>query len=561
MSQVTRFYKIIEPRSEPYNVLDNQDISGNAGLFGTYTWYHRLVQGSASRTIRYKEYDIMDADTDVSAALDIIAEEILGNNPKSKLPLDIEIVTENEQIVPSALVVTVKAALRTWCVLQDWNKRLFQTVRKTIKYGDAFFLRPTQKKFDKLLFIHPKNVVGAIVPEDNLQKILAWSIKTDFRNATGMPGINAELSFTGSTDSNAQNISPFSANDVVRFTLNSDMSDEAPFGESILKSIYRTFKQKELLEDSVLIYRIQRAPERRVFQIDVGRMHPAKVAAYLQQIKDEFRQRKVPSYNGGKSTVESVYNPQTQNEDFFFAKRPDGSGSSVDVLPSGQNLGELQDLEYFYKKMWRGLRIPQSYMDANADGGQFNDGTVGVAYMQEIIFTLMIERIQKQIEATLDQEFKRFLYEQGIKVDNTVFKVVLPPPSNFAKSKQQQIDGALIQTYQNIKDDKTLSPRFMHKRFLGLSEEEIILNQRLKLEELGINPDKATKADLIRIYNPDDAELGGMDGGLGGNSDLSNIPIDAEMSEEDLESAENDEIESEDSAIESNNQENNINTQ
>lgn len=530
-----KFYKILEPKQEIFNVLDSQDVSGTGGLFGTYTWYHRLVQGSAARTVRYREYDIMDADTDVSAALDIIAEEIMGNNPKSKLPLDIEVTAEYEQIVPSSLVVTVRAALKTWCAIQEWDKRLFQTVRKTIKYGDTFFIRPNERrKFDKLLFIHPKNVVGALVPENNVQKIIGWTIKTDFRNAAGMPGLNSELSFTGASDPEAYNVHPFSVDDVVRFTLNSDMSDDAPFGESVLKSIYKTFKQKELLEDSVLIYRIQRAPERRVFKIDVGRMHPGKVAAYLENIKNEFRQKKVPSFNGGKNTIESIYNPQSQNEDFFFATRPDGSGSTVDVLPSGQNLGELQDLEYFYKKMWRGLRIPQSYMDSNIEGGQFNDGAVGVAYMQEIIFTLMVERIQKQIEKTLDMEFKRFLYDQNIRVDTTVFKVVLPSPSNFAKSKQQQIDQALIGTYQNIADDKNLSPRFKLSRFLGLTREEIILNQRLLLEEKGINPDKATKADLVRLYNSEDAEMGGLDGGLSSGNELSQIPIDDEFENKDV---------------------------
>lgn len=529
---IKKIYKIVEPKTEPFGALDSQNTSGSAGLYGAYGWYHRLVQGSASRSVRYREYDIMDNDTDVSAALDIIAEEVTGNTPKSESPLEIKITSENEQMVSSALVVTVKAALKTWCTLQDWNKRLYPVIRQTLKYGDSFFLRPQTKKFDKYLTIHPKNVIGAIVPENDVTRVLGWNIKTDYRKANNLGGNSSGLGLSGQTDANAYNIENFNESDVIRFTMNSDMSDEAPFGESILKSIYKTFKQKELLEDAVLIYRIQRAPERRVFKIETGKMPPNRVAAHLEQIKNEFRQKKVPAAYGGKNSVESVYNPQSQNEDFFLSMR-DGVGSTIETLPSGQNLGELQDLEYFYKKMWRGLRIPQSYMDSSSEGGTFNDGAVGIAYQQEIIFTLMIERYQKQIEETLDREFKRFLYEQKIRVDTTVFRVTLPEPSNFAKSKQQAIDAQMINVYQNIKDDENLSARFKLKRFLGLSEEEIIMNQRLKLEEMGINPDTAKKSDLIRIYNPSLAEQGGLDGGMGGDPSL-DVPIDDEGGEDNL---------------------------
>ena len=146
---IKKIYKIIEPRQDPFTALDSQDVSGSGGAYGAYGWYHRLVQGSSSRSVRYREYDVMDNDTDVSAALDIIAEEVTGNTPKSEEPLVIKITSENEQMVASSLVVTLKAALKTWSTIQDWNKRLYPTVRQTLKYGDTFYIRPTTKKFDK----------------------------------------------------------------------------------------------------------------------------------------------------------------------------------------------------------------------------------------------------------------------------------------------------------------------------------------------------------------------------------------------------------------------------
>jgi hypothetical protein len=538
-----KFYKIIEPKRDLFSALDNQDIAGNSGMYGNYTWYHRLVQGSASRMVRYREYDLMDADVDVARALDLIAEEIAGNQAKTENPVVLQITAQHEQEVPSSVVVTLNAAIKTWCQIQQWNIRLFPTIRNTVKYGDNFFIRP-KKKFDKFLFVHPKNVVGALVLEDDATKVMGWHIKTDFKKAQTLPGGNKEASFVGSNDPHAYNVANFSSEEVIRFTLNTDMSEEAPFGESILRAVYKTFKQKELLEDSLIIYRIQRAPERRVFKIEVGTMPPAKVGAHLEQVKNEFRQRRVPSPYGGQDKVESIYNPQAQNEDFFVPKR-NGQGTEIEVLPAGMNLGQLEDLDFFFKKLWRGLRIPQSYMDNTTEGGStFADGKVGIAYMQEILFTLYIERLQKQIEQTLDKEFKRFLFDQNIKVDPTIFKIILPQPTNFSKSREQAMEADLISNYNAIAENKLISPRYAQQEYLKMPKEKFLINQRMLLEEKGINPDTATKADLMRLYNPEAAELGGQDGGLGGgDSDFLDQPMNADNQvtgeEDDLDNPDN----------------------
>ena len=201
---------------------------------------------------------------------------------------------------------------------------------------------------------------------------------------------------------------------MIVFSLNDDISESAPFGESVLRAIYRAQKQKELLEDAILIYRIQRAPERRVFYIDVGKMPPQRVKSYLEGIKNEIRQRKIPTAGGGVDQVDSVYNPQSMSEDFFFAQRPDGRGSKVETLPGGQGLGELADLEYFQWKVFRGLRIPLSYMREGTDGATANDGKVGTAYIQELRFAMYVKRLQGYVSRVIDAEFKRYLRQTGM---------------------------------------------------------------------------------------------------------------------------------------------------
>lgn len=509
---ITKIYKIIDPRSAESSIADNRDYYSNGGAYGNYTWYHRVVNGSGDRIVRYKEYDVMDADVDIARALDIIAEEMTGNNPKTELPFVLKLEVDGGVTIQSKVVATLNAALKTWCTIHSWKNRIYDISRQTIKYGDCFFLRP-KKKHGKYIYVHAKNVAGAIVSIDDISDIKGWHIRRDF-NHLNQNNPAGSLYYSGNSNFGDVGIEEFDAKDVIRFTLNDDMSYQAPFGQSILSDVFKSFKQKELLEDSILIYRVQRAPERRVFYIDVAHVHPAKVSQHLEQIKTEIRQRKIPNINGGQSSIDSMYSPQSMNEDFFFAQYKDGAGSKVETLQGGQNLGELQDLEYFYKKIWRGLRVPQSYIDPNTEGGGYSDGKVGIAYMQEINFALHIERLQSKLESTFDFEFKRFLRECNILVDESLFRLTLPSPSNYDVSRKQAMDSELLQTYASADSVSTLSKRFAMKKYLQLTDEELIINERMLREEKGLDPN-GDKRDLPTLYSPETAEAGGFEGGLG----------------------------------------------
>lgn len=517
MAAVSKFYKIITPQVAATFVSDNKDIGGHNGYSNT-TWYNNLVYGAAERLRKYSEYDVMDADVDIARALDVIAEEICGNVPKQNLPLELKIDGGPEIGMTNTQAVTVKAALKTWCRLQEWNDRLFPTARNLVKFGDCFFLRP-KKLGKKMQFVHARNVTGAVVNESDITDIKQWEIQGDTKNAAGgmfqqgFGGIQGADKENGSMYGTVR----FDFDDVVWFSLYNDMSDEAPFGVSILKSIFKTFKQKELLEDAILIYRIQRAPERRVFYIDVGKTPPHLIPSHLEQLKNEIRQKKIPSTMGGKSQVDSVYNAQSMNEDFFLATNGNNS-TRIETLPAGQNLGELQDLDYFYKKMLRGLRIPESYMNNSAEGSSpSSDGKVGIAYQQEIKFTLYIERLQKSLEKTLDAEFKRFLHDCKIKVDTTMFEIVLPAPTSYKESREQAINADLLNNFSVADGIDSISKRFAKGKYLGWTQEEILVNERMKREEMGLSPDGG-KRDMPMIYNPDIAESRGFDGGMGGGA-------------------------------------------
>lgn len=509
MSKFSSYFKVVTPKTQTTTMTDSQSV-GDQGTYANYTWYQRLVQGSASRITRYREYDMMDNDVEIARALDTIAEEMVGNAANSIMPIELVINNDKTVKVASTDVVTLRTALRYWSDIHEWDQRLFKLCRTVIKYGDCFFLR--NKETQRWAFVHPKDVVAAIVDERDMTRIIGWQIRKDTRTP------NSPYNQPGTQYGNSQAtdmVDTHAADEVIRFTLNDDMSDAAPFGESVLRAVYRAQKQKELLQDAIIIYRIQRAPERRVFYIDVGKMPPQRSKAYLEQIKNEIRQKKIPTYGGGVDQVDSVYNPQSMQEDFFFAQRPDGRGSKVETLPGGQGLGELSDLEYFQDQVFRGLRIPASYM-RESEGAVYSDGKTGIAYIQELRFALYIGRLQRHVSSTLNKEFKRFLRNAGIAVQPEVFDLKLMDPENFGIYRQQQLDSELLGTFAQADGIPHLSKRFTMKKYLQLSSEEIAMNERMKMEELGMNPDDPNP-DLQAIYGAVGDEMGlGAAGDMGG---------------------------------------------
>jgi len=273
---------------------------------------------------------------------------------------------------------------------------------------------------------------------------------------------------------------------VVHLSLSEGLDQNYPFGNSLLETVFKVYKQKELLEDAIIIYRVQRAPERRVFYVDVGNMPSHLAMQFVERVKTEIHQRRIPSSTGGgQNVIDSSYNPLSINEDYFFPQTAEGRGSKVETLPGGTNLGEIDDLRYFTNKLVRGLRIPSSYLPTGADdsAAQYNDGRVGTAYIQELRFNTYCERLQNLVVEEFDTEFKRYLLEKGMNVDVAMFDLKFQPPQNFAAYRQSEIDNARVPTYTQMSAIPYISNRFAMQRFLGLTDEELAENERLWREE------------------------------------------------------------------------------
>jgi hypothetical protein len=222
---------------------------------------------------------------------------------------------------------------------------------------------------------------------------------------------------------------------------------------------------------------------------------------FVERIKNEMHQRRIPTVNGGgQNMMDSSYNPLSVGEDYFFPVGEGGRGSDVTTLAGGQNLGEIDDLKYFNNKMARGLRVPSSYLPTGPDDSDraLTDGKVGTALIQEYRFNQYCERLQNAVIQKLDDEFKMFMRWRGFNIDNGLFNITFCPPQNFASYRQSELDKDRVTTFQAMEGFPYISKRFALKRFLGLSEEEILENEELWREERGKGDLDTTQGQDLR---------------------------------------------------------------
>ena len=871
MTQWTNYWRIVTPptRKSQYETMNtkefiNQNSSGY-GDFSAANWYSHVIKSSSERIQKYRQYDNMDISY-VNRALDIISEEISNSDKKTGLAFEIEYLTEQNEKISDSTVTTLRAALRHWGKILKLNKKIFNTARIMIKYGDCFFVKTSDTQNWK--YVAPNKVVGVEI--DEAANIVAYHIKS------------TAVKTSKNINDNSEELTIYPASAVIHFSLADDTTDTSPFGLSILAAAFKDYQKLTMLEDASVIYRIVRAPERRVFYIDVGNTPPQRVKQYLEQIKNDIRQRRQPSqtqsgqtdsgfnaeclaldtciplldgrtlqlselisehaagkknwiyscdpvtgnvlpgeiswagvtrknaevciltldsgekitctpdhkfpvlgkgfvradeltsdmslapfttqyatldesttsnekvkgsyeqiydvalnkwvfthrlvatavslkeqtfsidqrktvihhsdfnrYNnspdnlvkmgfkdhflmhatltkqrfdslsegqqqeqlaalnhghrrhfdtidtariesdlfrakaiasansalGKKHTVRrkathsrnvnqqikidqtllsllidkiksditirrtaliewmksdekfvknytslnnvagrksipswttlaviqekiqarnfaefkykvvlsnhkvvkvergqsqdtgcitvgegvhkhhtfalasGIFTKNSIQEDYFFASTANGRGSRVETIPGGANW-EIPELDYFLNNVLRALRVPSSYMRGqDGQGAQYNDGKVGIAYIEELRFANYIQRLQANLDSIYDVQFKIYLKTTGINIDPDLFRLKLPAPQNFALYRQAALDADLINSFNSIKDVEFLSKRFMLSRYLGLTEDEIQMNEALLKQERSIEDDP-TVSDLQQIYDP-----------------------------------------------------------
>jgi uncharacterized protein YlbG (UPF0298 family) len=505
----------------------NQQSNDGIGLSKYSSGLKEVYTGPANRLHRYDQFDQLDRDPVINSALNIIAEFCTQENQFTKLPFYFNFNESTSDAETSVL----RSNLNHWARINGFRKRMFYIFRNILKYGDIFFIRDPETY--EWLYIDPRNIEKIVVDESNgktissyfvrnislnlSQKIATHDTKTAQANYTGlMPNTLVGRQTQGSLQS-AQNMTQMDvveipAEHIVHLSLNSTGMDYInwPFSASILESVYKPAKQKELLENAFLIYTIQRAPERRVFYVYTGDAPAHKAMEFVERFKYELHQKRIPTRDGGgNSIIDGTYDPQSLSEDYFVPVNSEGQGPRIETLPGGDAMAAgVDNLKFFNNLITRGLGIPSSYIPTDGEDSPitYNDGRTGVALLQEWRFAQHCKRLQSLIRDEFDAEFKKYCFKRGTMINNGDFTIEFEEPQSFAEYRQMQKDSDQLNVLSTASGLPYIAKRFALKRFGGMTDEEIKENERLWKEE-NRGKIKGTVADIENIHDIEDIDL------------------------------------------------------
>jgi hypothetical protein len=418
--------------------------------------YNQSVYYEPNRLAAYYDYESMEYTPEISASLDIYAEESTTMSEKGEI---LTIFSESNR-VKGILDDLFNNVLDVNTNLQMWTRGL-------CKYGDNF----VYMKIDP-----ERGVIGCQqLPNIEIERLEGAPQKGNGQNRdTKLP--SRELRFHWKNKD-----MEFQAWEVAHFRILGD-DRKLPYGTSMLDKIRRIWKQLLLAEDAMLIYRTSRAPERRVFKVFVGNMDDKDIEPYVQRVANKFKRDQVSDPRNGQ--VDMRYNQMSVDQDYFIPVRDPSQTSPIETLPGAQNLGEIADIEYIQKKLLAALRIPKAFLGFEEVVGEGKS-----LALMDIRFARTINRIQKSVIQELNKIALIHLYLLGLEDELNNFTLSLTNPS--AQSDLLKIEQwkEKITLYKDATSDQSqmgilpVSHTWAKKNILGLSDAEVILDlQQQRLE-------------------------------------------------------------------------------
>ena len=457
------------------NLVDRfQKIYTGVGLSG----YSDSLLTKSMRLNLFKDYESMDSDAIISSALDIYADE---STMKSEYGDVLDIKTDNDQIS--------KILHNLFYDILNIEFNLWPWVRNMCKYGDFFLKLDIDEKYGVTnvvpLPVYDVSRLEGIDPENpEYVKFLIESNTTENRFKSQQSTTRVEL----------ENY------EIAHFRLLSD-SNYLPYGKSQVEGARKIWKQLTLMEDAMLIHRIMRAPEKRIFKLDIGNIPPAEVENYMQQIINKMKKAPVVDETTGDYNLK--YNMQNITEDFFLPVRGGDSGTSIDSLP-GLTYEATEDIEYLKNKLLSSLRIPKAFL-----GFEEQVGSKATLAAEDVRFARTIERIQRITISELTKIAIVHLYAQGYQDSDLVnFELGLTNPSTIYEQEKIELWNNKTSLASSMLQDGLVSSEWIYKNIFNFTDEEI------KEEDKGIVHDYKQKFRRSQIENEgnDPAESGEAQG-------------------------------------------------
>ena len=444
------------------NLIDRyQKIFTGAGLSG----YSDSLLTKSMRLNLFKDYESMDTDAIVSSALDIYADE---STMKSEYGDVLEIKTDNNQIkeiLHNLFYDIVNIEFNLW----PW-------IRNMCKYGDFFLKLDIDEKYGITnvvpLSVYDVSRLEGLDPENpEYVKFLIESVTSQHRYKPEQSATREEL----------ENY------EVAHFRLLSD-SNYLPYGKSQIEGGRKIWKQLSLMEDAMLIHRIMRAPEKRIFKLDIGNIPPNEVDNYMQQVINKMKKAPVVDEDTGDYNLK--YNMQNITEDFFLPVRGGDSGTGIESLP-GLTYEATEDIEYLKNKLLSSLRIPKAFL-----GYEEQIGSKATLAAEDVRFARTIERIQRITLSELTKIAIVHLYAQGYQDAELVnFELDLTNPSTIYEQEKIELWNNKTSLAESMIRDGLVSSAWIYKNIFGFTEEEI------KEEDDGIVYDYKQKFRRSQIEN------------------------------------------------------------
>jgi len=492
-----------------------KDINVNKGpALGGVVRNPVIPQLELNRRKRYKEYEEMDEYPEIGAAFDIYADDSTQKGPraerwsiKSKSPMVVDEV--------NALFETINLQRFFWDI-----------VRNTVKYGDCFVeliadIKRPEKGIRKLKILNPNWILRVENEFGHLNKFLQ-----EIPNSETM-----QYSETATTQGEPLKYIELDKKQIIHFRLHTSDPVFYPYGKSIAALSHRVFRSLKMMEEAMMIYRLSRAPERRIFYVDTGNLPTSKAELFMERLKDKFKKEKY--YNNAQGTVDSRHNPMSMDEDFFVPTK-NGRGTKIDTLPGATNLGEIEDVRYYRDKLLAGLKVPKDYL---VEKDKSPERKANLSQL-DVKFARTIQRIQVDVIVSLENIAKRHLQLKGFPASEiSDLKIALPEPSDMSAKRKLDIDEQKARVIQAVLGLGLFSKTSIYKDFYDMNDEEI---QRMESElEEDQKKDLELQEKQAEISAIAGADPAGAAAGGGGMESAENTPPTAESKISGLESLEN----------------------
>jgi len=489
----------------PPNNEDGSDHYMSSGFFGSYVDIEGIYKTEYDLIKRYRELSIQpEAD---QAIEDIVNEAIVSDTNDSPIEINLDNLNASDGIKDK-----VRKEFKHICDLLDFDKKAHEIYRNwyidgRIYYHKIIDLKKPEEGIQELRYIDALKM-RYVRSQKNKNKN---DYKINTGNADPMdyrfPEIEEYFIYNASGKYPTGNINATGASqgmkiarDAITYCTSGLVDRNKGSTLSYLHKAIKSINQLRMIEDSLVIYRLSRAPERRIFYIDVGNLPKVKAEQYLRDVMMRYRNKLVYDANTGEIRDDKKY--MAMLEDFWLPRREGGRGTEISTLPGGQNLGEITDIEYFKKKLYRSLNVPPSRMDGE---GGFNLGRSSEILRDELKFTKFVGRLRKRFSRLFDDMLRTQL----------ILKNIITPEDWETMSEHIQYDFLYDNHFSELKETELFNERitvaaaaepyigryysqdYVRRRILRQTDMEILEQDEIMAKEIkdGVIPDPNAPVD------------------------------------------------------------------